>query len=646
MRAVSTGVSGIGAGVTIAYLLGLSTLSMVVGGLVLGVLSIATKSVVVPLLSVALGFSLLCVSINAFGAIRFFPTIEGSHLLVFFCVAVSIVAIGLATSLRLQFSYSESATAAIVLIIGCLWRGRFPASNGLAFQTLSSVGEDNAAWLQALAGSSTPNGSIFAAPSLFGGGTGTGASLTLFRQASAMFSEQFTRGIEPNSLILLRGSLLLAVLSAAIAAVVTARLLASVPWYARVVSGVTAGLLAYTLTTGMSATGHYSAVLATCILSAGAMAALLLREAPRFPVVAIGVTTVIAAVAAGLSWFPLMPLAMVLSGGFVLLLVVAVIRQQPNGRRRMIAVLVSVFVGLVLMWLMRRIFSSVLDNLSWDYFTFNMSLSGGVQSVSGILALAGLCAVVFVCGTRLDHDHRTAARIAGAVLPMGIAIYCVAVYLVSFVGTPYSPKYGAVKLLYLTSSISVPLVAVCASIIVSRARASKLVHISVGPLVLVTLALFDPGRVFFAWPKSVQLHAEWAPAALSEVAQEPHRRLVCLNTTTDYARDYAAYLCSRMASGLQGISAPTESWSSYQFNTWTAANIGQIGPDQAATAWDEDFYRSLTILVFDPARRDNGDPRQIAWLADVDWTAVRIIGPDGKVVKRAGVAPADLTPAG
>jgi hypothetical protein len=646
MRAVSTGVSGIGAGVTIAYLLGLSTLSMVVGGVVLGVLSIATKSVVVPLLSVALGFSLLCVSISAFGAIRFFPAIEGSHLLVFFCVAVSIVAIGLAASLRLQFSYSESAVAAIVLIIGCLLRGRFPASNGLAFQTLSTVGEDNAAWLQALANSSTPHGSIFGVPSLFGGGTGTGASLTLFRQGSAMFSDQFTRGMGPNGLILLRGSLLLAVLSAAITAVVTVRLLARVPWYSRVVSGVIAGLLAYTLTTGMSATGHYSAVLATFILSAGALAALLLREAPRFPVFAISSVTVIATIAAGLSWFPLMPLAMVLSGGFALFLIVAVIRQQPSGRRRMMTVLLSVFAGLALMWLMRRIFSSVLDNLSWDYFTFNMSLSGGVQSVSGILALAGLCAVVFVCGTRLDHDHRTAARITGAVLPMGIAIYCVAVYLVSFVGTPYSPKYGAVKLLYLTSSISVPLVAVCASIIVSRARASKLVHISVGPLVLVTLALFDPSRVFFAWPKSVELKADWAPAVVREITRKPDRRVVCLNTTTDPGQDIWGYICTRMTAGLQGAPDTSASLSSYQFNTWTAANIGQIGPEQAATAWDEEFYRTLTILVFDPARRDNGDPRQIAWLADVDWTAVRIIGPDGKVVKRAGVSPADLTSAG
>lgn len=643
MRPAVTGVSGLCVGLAIAYLLGLSFLPGLVAGVFFTGLSLVTRSVVVPLLSIGLGFSLLCISINLYGTTRSFPTIQGDHLVILFGLSLVVTAIGLASSLKPNFSYTESISTAVILLVGVLLRSRFPSSNGLAFQTLSTVGEDNAAWLQALADSSTRNGAVFGAPSLFGGGTGTGASLTIFRQTYASFSDQFVNGLGSNGFILLRGSLLLAVLSAALVTSGTVRLLARVPWYSRLISGATAGLLSYTLITGMSATGHFSAVLATFLVVTGVFAVLLLREATRFPTIAIGLTSVITIVTAGLSWFPLMPLAMSLTGWFALMFVGGTLYRLPSDRRRIVGALTTLFIGLLFIWLWRRFFSSVLDNLSWDYFTFSMSLSGGVQSISSLLAVSGLFAVVFVCGSRPENDVGVMQRIAGLTLPMGIVAYCVAIYLVSFLNAPYSPRYGATKLLYVTSAVSVPLIVFSATTIAARVRASKLVHISLGPLILATLTLFDPSRVFFAWPTSVELKANWAPAIVREVTQRPNRNVVCLNTTTDLGQDIWAYICSRMAGGLQGLSTAGPDGQG-DFPVWTAANIYAIPPEQGAAAWDEAFYRNLTILVFDATRRDNGDPRQIAWLADVDWSLVRIIGPDGTVVKRAGSPVAELAP--
>jgi hypothetical protein len=272
-----------------------------------------------------------------------------------------------------------------------------------------------------------------------------------------------------------------------------------------------------------------------------------------------------------------------------------------------------------------------------------MSLSGGVQSISGILAVAGLCGLLYICSPSISGARRGPALLAESLLPLGLATYCVAIYLVSFVATPYSPRYGAVKLLYITTCISVPLIPACLSMLMRRFNASTFAHISIAPLALVTLALFDPGRVFFSWPKSVELKADWANTVVREISRKPDRQVMCLNTTTDLGQDIWAYICSRMAAGLQGLSTEGEDGES-DYPVWTASNIYGAPPEQGAAAWDENFYRTLTVLVFDPNRRDNGDPRQLAWLADVDWTAVRIIGPDGNVIKRAGVPPNTIGP--
>jgi hypothetical protein len=598
---------------------------------------LVTRSTFLWSTSLILGLALFFTGISTYGAFASVPTIQGDTLTLWFGLCVIGVAIVLRFAVKIRFSAAEALTTSSIALVGILLRSRFPGTNALAFQTLSTVGEDNAAWLQALADSSTKKNAVFGTASLFGGGTGTGASLATFRNLSARFASDFVPGLTSNAQILLRAEFLLALITAVAFASAATHLLSESPWHSRMAVGVSTGLTAYTLMIGMAAVGHYSAILATAILGTGVVVTLTIRHRGDVsPVIPLCVA-VLSAIGSGLSWFPLMPLALLVTSCSVILLLTYFIRSRSTARGRMVAAVITTGVFLVgLLWI-RRLFSTVLDNLSWDYFSFNMSLTGGVQSISGILALVGLVALVAISFSRFDAlSSRPLARISGVLLPTLLLGYLLVIYLISFVTTPYSPRYGATKLLYVASCVAVPLTPIVVAFLLTRLKASKMAHLSIGPIALVALALIDPTRVFFAWPKSVALKAPWAGPIVNEMEQRPARRIVCLNTSADLGQDIWAYICSRMASGLQGVSTAGPD-GQYDFPVWTAANIYSVPTEQAAEAWDDDFYRSLTILVFDPTRRDNGDPRQLAWLTDVDWTAVRVIGPDGKVIKRAGV---------
>ena len=71
-------------------------------------------------------------------------------------------------------------------------------------------------------------------------------------------------------------------------------------------------------------------------------------------------------------------------------------------------------------------------------------------------------------------------------------------------------------------------------------------------------------------------------------------------------------------------------------NTWIAANICQIKPDQAIAAWDDAFFRKLNILVTDPTRRSTlawcqGDWEGATngWLHSVRWDLVTLYDHNG-----------------
>lgn len=630
--------AGTAIGVSVSGILSLRTASSILIAAFFCGLLILTSSAFFALTSLALGFGLLCILIQSLSVIRGLPTITGGNLLVAYVLLTVVCASALRFLAKPRSFLTEAVGTLVVSTLGLILKTRLPTTPASAFQTLVSVGEDNAAWLQALARSSAGKGAVFQSSSLYGGDTGTGLSLTLFRQLVGRYGTNRLSGLTINSLVLLRGSLILSVMIALIVSSAVVRISLRSGALSRIVLGVSSGLLAYSLSTGLSAMGHYSALQATLLLSVVACLVSVKTVATDIPSLFVVVSAPLLVLGAGLSWFPLMPLAFVITTYGCVAAITHLSTTQFVRAHKFTSVSLGLVVAIGAAYWIRNVFSIFLDNFSWKYFSFNMGLNGGVQSTSSLVALPGFLALIYLSSHNFDWRR---ARIRSLFTFDGFSTYAFvsyvcAIYLLAFAVSPYSPRYGATKILYIAACVGSPLVP-CALALAIGSRLNILFRGSIGPMALLALSLFDPSRMFFGWPASISLQSSWSPVVVQEIARRPQRHVVCLNTTTDLGQDISAYICSRMASGLQGLLNPDGSPDGYDFNIWTAANIYGISPEQGADAWDSDFYRSLTILVFDPTRRDNGDARQIAWLADVDWTAVRIIGPEGQVVKKAGV---------
>jgi hypothetical protein len=87
-----------------------------------------------------------------------------------------------------------------------------------------------------------------------------------------------------------------------------------------------------------------------------------------------------------------------------------------------------------------------------------------------------------------------------------------------------------------------------------------------------------------------------------------------------------------MAFGLGGFDE-------YVHRTWTAANICQIPPAQAAAAFEANFQKNFTVVLFDGTRTSSftncqapaeGAPN--GWLSSINWDVIRKVDTSGKVV--------------
>jgi hypothetical protein len=564
--------------------------------------------------------------------------LSGSLVLALYLVAcLAMVAICWKSAPKVP-SVSEWMTTGIVLTSTFWFSKGIPRTAAGALQLLASSGEDSAAWIEALGKSTTATGTMLTNQSSYGGGFGSGVGLVLFRQLHLSTSNNYANGISSNGVLLVRILFLIAVLSAILAATGVAWLLKDSSMAGRISASTAAGLLAYSMSIGMSAFGHFSSAFAGLLVLCGVLLATTAGFGTGLWGYIAATVVVLTVIVSGLSWYPLLLAAFVLTLAFSLFCLVRFLQWARSKKIYRMGIFGLLVVAPISYVGLRRAFSSVISNLNWEYYSFNTSLVGGVQQISGIVALAGLISLVALASAAWKGVKALdVSRFAAILTPLIIAGYVGGIYVLSFVADPYSPRYGAQKLLYVGALVSVPLVPALVGRAGHKRGFNLLGQLSIGPLLLLGLALVDPSRMFFNWPKAVKLVAPWSSAVVQELEREPNRKLVCLNTTTDPTLNYSGYLCTRMANGLQAKS-------NYAYNTWTAANIGQIPAEQAASAWDLSFYRGLTILLFDPTRLNSGEQQQIEWLSSVRWKAVKLIGPEGEIIKAPGVGLGDIAP--
>ena len=499
-----------------------------------------------------------------------------------------------------------------------------------AFGILVKNGEDNAAWLIALSRSVQINSTVLSAESGVSGGPSTGVFISLFRELFMRIDPTAIVANADNALVLLRMYTIVGVLLALVWFVTALSMLSTQKQIVRSGFAVVSSLIGYAFVMGLAAVGHFSAVVAVFFLSAAVMVHEIKLIGPKNMGGHIQrVLVFLSLTAAGQAWYPLTAVAIIYFAMTVVQIGSQWIKKRQKRGDIVKLIVASPFLVIVSFFVFRKVFPGFFGNaFDLDYIIQNLTLPGGYASVNPWLTIIGISVCLF---SGLSRSAIDSLSLSSLVIALFVPI--VVLFTWSYFLSPYVPQYGAWKYLYIAVAVAVP----WATLIVGKELGkiqSSLSLASVPLVIALVFALLTPPMQNLSWVSSVGKSEDpWIGAIVKELRDNPTRPVVCLNTfKSDEGNNIYAYICSRMAQGLGGFDT-------YALRTWTAANICQIPPEQAESAWDRDFQRNLTVLTFDTKRTSSfyscqlpvGD-YQNGWLSNIDWNLVRRIDYEGNEV--------------
>lgn len=529
------------------------------------------------------------------------------------------------------------ASIGIALILMSLVRNSRTWNSVNAFDALARSGEDNAAWLIALSRSVVDGDTRLSVASGTAGGPGTGVLVSVVREAMNLFGQTPLVSSADNGLVLMRSYVVIATILMFVWALIASIVLEKTESLTRILFGFVAAVVSYIFVMGLAAVGHFSAVVAVLFLTSAVYFHVAFEpESQKRQWISRGLVF-LSLISAGQSWFPLTGIA------FLYLVVVLAWELQmnftirPTGRQlKTLACAVFCFVVFTY-FSYTRFFGNFLQNvIKIDFITRNLTIPGGYSTVNPWLVIASFIVVVWwATAQRLDN-----AAIGRASLVLALVLPIVMLFTWAYFLSPFTPQYGAWKFLYVGASITCPLSIVAVGELIGKFDL-RLALRSVPIVLVLVFALFSPPFDKIRWASSKGLVAySFSIGVVEELQRDPSRAVGCLSTAkNDATNDYIGYLCSRMAFGLGGFDE-------YVHRTWTAANICQIPPEQARAAFTVEFQKSFSVILFDGTRTSsfancqapsNGAPN--GWLSSIDWSLVRKLDQNGKVVNIPKTSP-------
>lgn len=495
-----------------------------------------------------------------------------------------------------------------------------------SFGVIASHGEDNGAWLIALARVISNDQTVVSAAGSFAGGHSTGVQLSIWRQIAEWSAGGAELTIADNALVLSRSYVLLAVLAAMVTLVMCWRLLRAAPFVYTVLATVIVSVMAFGFQMGYATVGHFSASVATLYLLIGVAVATARIRSVQMQVIQ-DAFVVVAAVAAGQAWFPLTALAVLY---VIARVAISLVRRVTSSgglqmsRWKILPGVVGLLAFVAVNWfLFPSFFGNVID---LDYVTKNLTLAGGYTAANSWVVVFGLTtAVLFAIGNLFDRIPTSASVYIPVVVLPPVVLFVWAYFL-----PPYTPQYGAWKYLYLSAAVATPFaLSMCFAWLRGRLPDKSL---SVVPVfVLLFAVMFSPPMSNVTWSQKAPSSAPaWAEGVVKALERDPARPVVCLNTIKgDESQNIYAYICSRVALGLGGFDE-------YRLRTWTGANLCAASVEQMRDAWPRNQQNNLTVLLFDPQRRSSGVGCQTGgedapqgWLSGIGWSQIKTVGPDG-----------------
>jgi hypothetical protein len=517
-----------------------------------------------------------------------------------------------------------------------------------AFAAVSVTGEDNGSWLDGVAGILRRDAAFDSQGIAPYGYAANSLSSLLVGVAN---SSGFLGGTVADSAIMtMQMYWLLTAIAAFLAARVTYRLASPSVGRSAVGLSVLAAVMTTVFSQGFISGGHLTAQLSATLLLASI---LLLLEKP-FSELATGVLAGLLLLSAADAWLPTRGvMVLVLIGAFIVsapsLLtnrtwVLRISRDAGSGSAMRSVFLwgVTVFVGLVVLIVVQNVLN--LEGRSFpEFFTHVKGLlivDGGKADVDPLVAIPILLfAVIAAADSALDTAPR---KLLGVLLGSCVA-FPVLLIAYGFSQPPYAPQYAAYKVLYMVCLVLTPISIAGFTLVVKQVCKSSPFAV----IAVAVVAIMGSATYFEPYPRVKNLLVTppagfWVDAAIKELAKNPDRLLLCLDTREQW-QGQDARACTRQLAGIQGKTNMTP-W------VWLEVNICRATSAEVA-ALPEEFWQNVTLLVTDNQRLVSTDEcERYGWagpglpdderypigaLSGVPWNVVRVIGPDGEEVKKS-----------
>jgi hypothetical protein len=636
-------VCGFPLGFLVSRQISMSYWAAVLAGLVCALIVLRTRDAVAPVAVIIMSASVTSLAVQINGR---YVSDSSPFVLVVVVFISTVVVVARLWGRRNPIDVSGSVVVLNTVLCLFLWwiTARVPWSGEQALAWISVTHEDNGSWLDGVARTLENRSDIRSSELLLNGSTGSVAASLVAgyaRSTGSMIDPQLD-----SAILTLRLYWVLTVFGAVLAAHTTMRLLEKRARSWAVIPSMGAALGSILFMLGMHEFGHFTALLAAVVMTA------LIYFVLQAPFDRVGMMCMSVALmwAIGNSWYSLHAWTVVVATLYVFSLFTPVLSRSGgvaggvgtlmvNARQRCSPVCLLA-VGGVVVFAVAIGLPIVRSLLNVSNIVRQLSLGGGHPNVHPYLAVGLYVVSGMVAGRQLAD--RTASRFF-SIIVLGSILFVSSLVAIGFVISPYEPQYGALKSLHLIG-LSLTSVAIAGLTLgLSKlVKGSQLAAFLTGiAVVLGALTYMEP------YPKFMNVVTEpqaksWVPAAVQELRARPNRLTLCLDTRGENWGGYSAYVCSRLLAGVQG---KTTEWT----NAWTAANACLVNSERI-TEFPPDFWENLTLLVTDTNRLVSSvdcdgygwagpdkprDPQYpIGWLSGVQWRWVRVVGPDGRQVKK------------
>lgn len=354
--------------------------------------------------------------------------------------------------------------------------------------------------------------------------------------------------------------------------------------------------------------GHFPAALAFFLILSSLSFSMLVEKCKSdwFATCALVITGIML-FAAGLTWFPITPVAFVTLASVLVIGSLRFLRTGPSMAKhfKLITLIACIF---FVIFLLKGLYEFA-SNTTWSDLNFLIHAQGATVDPFGwpiIFALMGLTMIT----TKSNFNVIPISNLVSVFLII-FASYTLLVTLLSIVTQPFQADYAAKKLALLLTSIGL----VFAIFVVGSALSSF--DLQSAPMVLSLITLTAGAFFLFPGPKytypiSIMNNAvPWVSSGLNQIQIHPERPVVCLNTSSGVnAASFDVYVCNRILGALQSSTKE-------DIPFWAGLSLQENWIPTPAYEYKEFQKYGITVLVTDETRMSTDNASQKTFLENV-----------------------------